>query len=121
MEGAWHVVSWERMKGDTLVGKFGRDYTGSEMKMWTKNHFAFVGRYKVDTVFMDNCGGGTFKLNGIHYEETYLYFPDQSYVGTYQRILLELKNDTLTQTWPCDENWQVKKGLHNIQKLTRLE
>ena len=121
MEGVWNVVSWENKKGDSLVSKFQRDFTGSEMKIWSKNHFAFVGRYKVDTIFQDNCGGGTFKIEGTHYEESFLYFPDKSAVGTTIRLLLEIKNDTLIQTWPVDENWQVIKKNYSIQKLTRLE
>jgi hypothetical protein len=121
IEGAWHVVSWEQMAGDSLISKFTRDYTGSEMKIWSKNHELFVGRYKKDTVFHDNCGGGTYKLDGNRYEETFLYFPDQKIVGTAQRLLLEIKNDTLIQTWPVDENWQVVKSKYNIQKLTRVE
>jgi hypothetical protein len=121
MEGTWQVVSWQNMAGDSLVWKLGVKYTGTEMKIWSKDHFAFVGRYKQDTTFHDNCGGGTYKLDGTHYEESYLYFPDQKIVGTKARLLLEIKNDTLIQTWPVDENWKVIKNNYNIQKLTRLK
>jgi hypothetical protein len=121
VEGTWQVVSWQNMAGDSLVWKLGVDYVGTEMKIWTKDHFAFAGRYKQDTTFIDNCGGGSFTLDGTHCQESYLYFPDQAKVGTTQRLLLEIKNDTLIQTWPVDEKWQVVKSKYNIQKLTRLE
>jgi hypothetical protein len=121
MEGAWHVISWQGMAGDSLVWNFPGTYNGSEVKIWSKNHFLFVGRYKKDTTFTDNCGGGTYKLEGNRYEESFLYFPDQSAVGTTARLLLEIKNDTLIQTWPVDSNWQIVKSNYNIQKLTRLE
>ncbi|HQM68983.1 MAG TPA: hypothetical protein PK521_06720 [Bacteroidales bacterium] len=121
-EGAWKVVHWIRVTADTLQWEFPANFTGSEMKVWSKNHFAFSGRYKMDTVFIDNCGGGSYKLEGTHYEESYLYFLNaQSLVGTSQRLLLEVKNDTLIQTWPVNENWQVDRSNYNIQKLIKLE
>ena len=121
-EGAWKVVHWIKISADTLEWSFPGSFTGSEMKVWSKNHFAFTGRYKMDTVFFDNSGGGSYKLEGTHYEESYLYFLHAaSLVGNSQRILLELRNDTLIETWPVDENWQVDKSNYNIQKLVRLE
>jgi len=123
IEGAWQVISWQRISGDTLMWKLGVDYTGTEMKIWIGNHFNFVGRYtrNRDTIIVDNYGGGTFKLEGTHCEESYLYFGERSLVGTSQRLLLEIKNDTLIQTWPCNENWQIDKSNYNIQKLTRMD
>lgn len=120
IEGAWKVVSWQNISMDTIKWELGKDYTGSEMKIWSKDHFVFAGRYKQDTTYIDNGGGGSYKINDTHYEETYLYFPDQKIVGTSQKLLLEIKNDTLIQTWPVDDNWQVIKSNYNIQKLIRL-
>jgi len=119
--GAWQVISWQRIADDTLMWKLGVDYTGTEMKIWSGNYFNFVGRYvrNRDTTIIDNYGGGTYKLDGIHCEESYLYFGERSLVGTSQRLLMEIKNDTLIQTWPCNENWQIDKSNYNIQKLTR--
>ena len=68
IEGAWQVISWQRIAGDTLMWKLGVDYTGTEMKIWSGNYFNFVGRYvrNRDTTIIDNYGGGTYKLDGIH-------------------------------------------------------
>jgi len=121
IEGAWQVVSWQNLAGDSLVWELGVDYIGTEMKIWSKSHFAFSGRYQQDTTFIDNYGGGTYKLDGTHSEENILYFSNQSGVGTTIKLLYDLKNDTLIQTWPVDENWQVDKSNYNIQKLIRLE
>lgn len=123
IEGPWQVVSWQSIAGDTLQWKLGVDYTGNEIKSWSKSHFLFVGRYerKRDTTFIDNYGGGTYKLHGTHCDESYIYFGVQKMVGTSQRLLLEIKNDTLIQSWPCDENWQIDKSNYNIQKLVRVE
>jgi hypothetical protein len=121
IEGAWQVVSWQRIAGDTLNWKLGVDYTGAEIKIWSGNYFNFVGCYtrQGDTTAIDNYGGGTYKLDGTHCEESYLYFVAKSMVGTTQKLLLEIKNDTLIQTWPCDDNWQIDKSNYNIQKLVR--
>lgn len=123
IEGPWQVVSWQSIKGDTLQWKLGTEYVGNEIKSWSKSHFLFVGRYesKKDSTFINNYGGGTYKYDGTHYDESYIYFVDQKIVGTSQRLLLEVKNDTLIQTWPCDENWQINKSNYNVQKLVRVE
>lgn len=121
MEGAWQVVSWQRYSADTLSWELGVRFTGGEIKIWSRDHFAFVGQYKQDTAFINNFGAGTYKLEGTHYEESFLYCVEQSWVGTTGRILLEIKNDTLIQTWPCDNNWQIDKSNYNIQKLVRKD
>ena len=121
IEGAWQVVSCQRIVEDSLIYKFLGNIPGSEIKIRSKNHFLYVGRYKIDTTFIDNYGGGTYKIEGNHYEENILYSSNQNAVGTMIRMLLEIKNDTLIQTWPVDENWQVIKRINHIQKWTRLE
>jgi hypothetical protein len=40
-------------------------------------------------------------------------------VGTSQKLLLEIKDDTLIQTWPCDDNWLIDTSNYSIQKLVR--
>ena len=123
IEGAWQVVSWQHIAGDTLMMEMGVDYTGTEIKIWSGNYFNFVGCYTrlQDTTIVDNYGGGTYKLDGTHCEESYLYFGAKSMVGTSQKLLLEIRNDTLIQTWPCDDSWQIDKSNYQIQKLIRTE
>lgn len=121
-EGAWKVVSWENWAADTLNFKLPGTITGSEMKIVSKGNFLWVGRYKInDTTFYDNYGGGTTKIDGNHVEETILYSVEKSMVGTTIRLLCELRNDTLIQTWPCNENWVIDKSNYGIQKSVRAE
>jgi hypothetical protein len=79
IEGVWQVVSWQRIADDTLMWELGEDYAGSEMAIWSGNYFSFVGSYTrhQDTVIIENYGGGTYKLDSTHYEESYLYFGDK--------------------------------------------
>jgi len=121
IEGAWNLVYAHSIAGDTLAWKFPVNYTGSDIKIWTKNHFIFVGRYKKDTTFVDNYGGGTYTLDGNHYQETILYHVVTEWVGNKSKMLLEFKGDSLIQTWPADDNWQINKSNYRIEKYVRLK
>ena len=114
IEGVWQVVSFQQMHGDTVIVQFGKDFTGGEMKIWYGNYFNFVGQYKLGDSIVNNYGGGTYKLDGNRYEEN-LTYPDPDTV----KLLLDIKNDTITQTWPVDDNGQIIKSNHYIQKLAR--
>jgi hypothetical protein len=114
LEGVWQVVSFQQMHGDTVVFQFGKDFTGGEMKMWYSNYFNFVGQYKLGDSIVNNYGGGTFKLEGNRYEEN-LTYPEKATV----KLLLEIKNDTITQTWPVDDNGLIIKSNYYMQKLAR--
>jgi len=120
-QGAWQLVYLKVISGDTLRYEFPGNVTGSDIKMWSENHFLTVGRFKLDTTSMDNGVGGTYTLNRNRYEETILYYPGQDGTGEKVKMLLELKNDTLTQTFPVDDNGQIDKNKYNIEKYVRLD
>ena len=82
--------------------------------MWYSNYFNFVGQYKLGDSIVNNYGGGTYKLEGNRYEEN-LTYPDSATV----KLILEIKNDTITQTWPVDDNGQIIKSNYYTQKLAR--
>jgi len=71
---------------------------------------------------MHNYGWGTYKLSdGTHYEESIIKhnsFPEIE--GTTIKMLIEIKNDTLIQRWPVDENWNLQKK-YMIEKYIRLK
>jgi len=123
IEGAWKMVYAKSVNGDTLVGEYPGKWTGSDMKIWTKGYFAFVGRYKSegDTTFTDSYGGGRYKLDGDRYEEIIQYHAWTSNVGDTIKMLLEIKNDTLVQTWPVGSNGQIDKKNFMQEKYTRLD
>jgi len=121
IEGAWNLVYAQNIAGDTLVSKFPGDYTGTSIKIWSKGYVLYVGRYKMDTAYIDGYGGGPYKINGNMYEENIQYFTDQSYVGMTVKMLLEIRNDTLIQTWPVDDNGQIDKSNYRQEKRVRLD
>lgn len=120
-EGAWQLVYAKSVSADTVVNEFPVDLTGSDMKIWTKNHFIFVGLYNLDSTIINSYGGGTYKLEGNRYEENILYHTYPNFVGKKINMLLEVKNDTLTQTWPVNEDGQIDKHNYEIEKYIRAE
>ena len=96
--------------------------TGSGIKMWTTDCFAFVGKFQLDTVLIDNFGWGKYKfIDGNKYEESIvLHNFDPSLEGRTLRMLLEIRNDTLIQRWSVDENWNLPED-HLIEKYVRVK
>jgi hypothetical protein len=121
IEGAWQLVNSRSMVGDKIMSEFPVNYTGSELKIWTKTHWTFVSRFKQDSTFSDDFGGGTYKLDGNKYDENVVYHSVKTYVGKNLKMLLEIKNDTLTQSYFLDKNGQLFKLGYTIEKYIRLE
>lgn len=119
VEGAWKLAH-EFIKSGDRIDKFPVNITGGEIKVWSGSTFVFVGRFKQDSVFTDSYGGGTFKLDGNRYEEEVLYHADEDYRGKKVKILLEIKNDTLIQTYPVNDNWQVDPEKYSVEKWVRI-
>jgi hypothetical protein len=120
-EGAWNLVYLETVNSDTTTNVFPGDLTGSDMKLWAKDHFAFVGRFQwnEDTTF-NNWGGGTYTLEGTHYQELIEYHVNANWLGDTPKMLLEMKGDTLIQAYPVDDKWQIDKSNYTIEKYVRF-
>jgi len=121
IEGAWQLAGWKNMAGDTLVWEFPGNYTGSDIVIFSEHHVLSVGRFKKDTTYMDNYVGAKYTLDGNHYEATLLYFPKTEMVGHIGKQILEIRNDTLVKTYPCDNNWKIIRSNYNIEKYIRLK
>ena len=76
----------------------------------------------MDTVTLNNYGWGIFKLSeGNKYEESITYHHlSESSIGTTIKMLIEVRNDTLIQRWPTDENWKLAEK-YSTEKYIRLE
>ncbi len=121
-QGTWQMVSWKNMWGDTLVEEFPGDYTGSDLLIISDTHLLSIGRFtKYNATIVNNFTGATRKVEGNHCEETLLYFPDQDKVGSKVKSILELSNDTLIKTYPCDDNWVLKRADYTIEKYVRVK
>ena len=119
IEGGWLLVygKWPGVDA-TYPGRM----TGIDVKMWTKDCFVFAGKLQLDTLKVDSYGWGKYRFSeGNHYEEDIIYHRmSESSIGATIKMLIEIRNDTLIQQWPVDENWKLKEK-YSIEKYVRLE
>ena len=120
MEGAWKLAYEYEVSGDNTTLLFPGTSKGSEIKMWSGDRWALVGVFIEDSTITDNFGGGKFTLEGSDYQEIVEYHSATEYLGTTVKLFLEIKNDTLTQIWPVDEQGVPVKSHHYIEKWLRF-
>ena len=116
-EGTWQMV-YHNNGETTYPGQI----TGSGIKMWTKDCIAFTGKFQIDTVILDHFGWGKYKfIEGNKCEEiVILHNLNPELEGITTKLLIEVKNDTLYQKWPVDENWNLVEN-HIINKYVRVK
>ena len=117
LEGAWQIIY---VKVASMDQTFPAQISGSQIKMWSEEHYAFTGQFKVDTLVQDNYGWGTYTLDGNKYEEYVTLHASKSSIGNTVRMLLEIRNDTLTYSYPTDENWNLPEK-YNTEKYVRIK
>ncbi|WP_321517109.1 hypothetical protein [uncultured Bacteroides sp.] len=121
--GAWQLVYAKQMAGDSVVAQFPGTINGSQIKIWSEKNFFFVGKKKVapDTVFHDTYGGGTYKLVDNKYQENIEYHFNKLAEHQIFNMILEVKNDTLIQTWPVDQHGDIVRANYYIEKYIRIK
>ena len=121
-QGTWQLVNWRNMWVDTLAEEFPGDYSGSALLIISGRHYLSIGRFtKFNAEIINNYAGAVQNINGSHCEETLLYFPDQDRVGSVIKSILELRNDTLVKTYPCNDKWEIIKSDYTIEKYIRVK
>jgi hypothetical protein len=117
IEGTWKMVY---AKAESMEISYPAQIKGSDIKIWGKNYFVSVGRLEIDTTIYNAYVGGKYTLNGNKYVEDIIYHAIKEVVGQKLRMLLEIKNDTLSYKWPADENWKLAEK-YNVEKFVRAE
>ncbi len=119
IEGAWKLIY---MKGptDSIVYEFPGNLSGSQAKMWAGNHFTVVGKLLIDTLTYYNYVMGTFTLEGEKYTENIEIHTSPEYAGKTINLKLVIKNDTLTQIWPLNDEGEPVENA-NIEKYVRFD
>lgn len=121
LQGSWQMVQMQRMDGKKVTNYFSERYKISQIKMWSENHFMFVGKYEVDTTVVYRYGVGSFTLNGNIYVEDILYHFAKDYEGQKNKIRLEIRNDTLLHVFPVNDAGQPSQATYWIEKYVRLD
>jgi len=121
IEGVWRLAYEYEVRGETSTCIFPGTSKGSELKMWTGNRWSLVGVFVEDSVMTDNYAGGTFTLKGTEYKEMVEFHSATEYLGKTVQLYLEIRNDTLIQFWPVDENGVPDPEHHYMEKWVRME
>ena len=121
IEGAWKLVQYQTLKENSAVVDFPGKNDMDMTKIWSGNHFMCVGRNKIDTTITDIYGLGTYKLEGNRYEENIKFLFYKPWEGKTIKMILEIKNDTLIQTYPVDDKGEPDKDGAAIEKYIRIK
>ena len=121
VEGAWKMVQYQTIKGDSVFNEFPGKSVMDCSKIWSGGHFMCVGRSKTDTTVSDMYGVGTYTLEGHKYVETVNILFYKPWEGKTIKMLLDIRNDTLFQTYPVDDNGQMNKDWAWIEKYVRIK
>ncbi len=121
VEGTWRLAFEYEIRDGSPTVIYPGTSTGSELKMWAGNRWSLVGISFSDSVITDNFAGGTFTLEGYDYREMVEFHSAPEYLGQTVRLFLEVKNDTLTQVWPVDEDGEPIRELHYMEKWVRMK
>jgi hypothetical protein len=100
LEGTWEMTSAKWTENGKVMSMPG-DGSGTQLKMYSKGYFIFVGRFtERGKAPIDSYGGGTYTLNGKDYTETILYHTTGAIVGKTFHFKLVIAGDTMTLTGP---------------------
>ena len=120
--GAWQLIQTQSIKNGKVEITYPGILVGNEFKMWSEKNFMFVGRWKEDTLVTDNYGYGTYTLEGNQYEETVLYHFSKNYEGQKLKMTLELRNDTLIQTYHrFDSTGKLSEDVTSVEKYVPVK
>jgi len=98
-QGAWQTVQVQSIVDGNAEILYPGLYTGNQYKIWSETKWMALGRYKQDTLSLDVYGGGTYTIDGNQYIENVLYHSNKIFEGLKLNMTLELRNDTLIQTY----------------------
>ena len=121
IEGVWKMVQSQTINENKSVIDFPGKKIVDETKIWSGNNFMFIARAKTDTIIEDVYGVGTYKLQGNTYEENIRIMNYKPWEGKTIKMTLEIKNDTLIQTFPVDDKGQMDKNWAWIEKYIQIK
>jgi hypothetical protein len=121
IKGTWKLVQYQTINGNSVINEFPGKSVMDMTKIWTDTHFMAVGRTKIDTTVSDGYALGTYKLEGNRYEEDVKILFYKPWEGKKIKMLLDLKNDTLIQTYPVDDKGKMDKDWAWIEKYVRVK
>ncbi len=121
IKGTWKLVQQQAITGNSIVNNFPGKNDVDAIKTWSDNYFMAFSRSKVDKIVTDGYATGTYKLDGNKYEEHINYISYKPWEGTIVKMTMELRNDTLIQTFPVDDKGKPDKNGSWVEKYIKLD
>jgi|GEM_PF-294816 len=122
VKGAWKLMEYKNITDGSVAYSFPGSFEMGQIKIWTDNHFCFSGTYTINNETTDNYGGGTFTLDGGNiYSENIEFHTSKPMIGTSVKMLIEVKGNTLTQTYPVDDSGNFDENNYSVEKYVRLD
>ena len=120
LNGTYKIVSEEIVRNGESTFNLKND-KNSGLKTWSDKYFMFVSSSQVGSQISHSFGGGTYELLGNEYTEHCDYHVASNYRGITLKLHLEMKGDTVTQIFPCDDSFYYDKNNCVIQKYIRVD
>jgi len=121
IEGVWQMVSAYWFDSDSINYNVPQDIEGGAIKAWLNGYVLVAGTFKIDSIDLPAYVAATYTLDGNKYVETIIYHDRTVSPGTIINMILEIKNDTLIQKWPADENWNLNEKAYMWEKYVRIK
>ena len=122
LEGEWRLAYEYEISGGISTVIYPGTSIGTEIKIWSGDYWMLLGRFEQDSGFTQNYGGGTYRLNGNRYEEIVQFHSAPEYLDQTVKLLVEIKKDTIIQTWPVDDNGEIiTSGVFYKEKWARIK
>ena len=114
IEGTWKLIYMKSASGGTSY-EFKQGNNFKEYKIFGKQHFYFVGQFKMADSTLYNSGGGTYVYDkGIDTETIEMHQLSPDAVGKTFAFDIKLNGDTLIQSTPSREKSSDKDGLYEM-------
>ena len=121
VEGVWKMVSAKWIPNDTTVYLLPENVQGSQIKIWQNGYVTLAGNFKIGTTSYGSYCAATYKLDGNKYVENVIYHDYTVPEGTSMKQLLEIRNDTLIQMYPVDDDWKLLSNNYMWEKYIKLK
>ena len=114
IEGIWKLIYMQTAsKGARFEFKQADNFR--DYKIFGKQHFYFVGEFKMADSTVFNSGGGTYVYDkGVDTESIEMHQLSPGSIGKTETFDIKLKGDTLIQSTPGREKGSDKDGLYEM-------
>jgi hypothetical protein len=118
VEGAWKLVSSLHYGFDSVPYHLPDE--NNNFKIYSENHVMYVGQYFYRHDLIQDYGFGTHAVKGGIITENITFHSNPTAVFGEEKMLLEIKNDTLIQTGTIDNTGKLlNKNDYFIHKYIR--